>query len=165
MTRVLTLFVLAALALAPAVQARTIKLNWVDRVTSDFGYQPMTFKVASVTITARAWSVRGSVTNRSKRAVRIARPAPGYPQQYAFGLGWASACPPPNTACRLDTRRWTYAKPALPSRLRPGQRWEGVFGGPGVVPRGTLVNVTFGRFVPAGETQGFNWITQRAFKL
>lgn len=165
MTRVLTLSLLVALALAPAVQARTIKLNWVDRVTSDFGYQPMTFKVGTVVLTAKAWAVHASVTNRSGTALRIASPLNTYPAQYTFGLGWAPKCPPPSTSCALETLRRTYSKPALPKTLRPGQTWKGVFGGPGKPARAKLISVTFGYFVPAGKSDGFSWISQRAFKL
>ena len=151
--------------LAAPSKPRVLEVNWVERTTRDFGYEPMTFKVAKVTITAKAWAVHASVTNRSTRKIRIARPLETYPPQYTFGLGWAPKCEPPATACPLDTRKRTYARPAIPAALRPGQTWAGVFGGPGSVARGKLIYVTFGRFVPAGATSGFNWVTQSAFKL
>ena len=163
-----------AVAAAPAASAQplateakplVIRLNWVDRTTLDFGYQPMTFKVTSVTISPAAWSVRASVTNRWSRPIRIARPIDTHPPQYAFGLGWAPKCEPPSISCPLDVRRRTYTKPTLLNTLRPGQTWTGVFGGPGRPPRGRLINVTFGYFVPAGKSDGFSWISQRAFKL
>ena len=156
---------LAALALAPGAKAQTIKLNWLDRTTTDFGYQPMTFKVSTVVITAKAWAVRASVANGSKRVLRIVAPEGGYPPQYAFGLGWGKPCAEGTHGCGLQTLRRTYSKPAIPRTLRPGQTWKGVFGGPGKPARGKLINVTFGYFLVPGQQDGFSWISQRAFTL
>jgi hypothetical protein len=166
-TSAIALCVLAALvlALAPGAQARTITINWVERTSADFGYQPMTFKVTTVVITAKAWAVRASVTNRSRRALNIVAPADTYPPQYTFGLGWGKPCAEGTHGCGLQTLRRTYSKPALPRTLRPGQTWKGVFGGPGKPVRGKLINVTFGFFVAAGEQDGFSWISQRSFRL
>lgn len=154
-----------ALVLVPSAQARTIKLNWVDRISADFGYLPMTIAVRQVVITPRAWAVHASITNRSRKAIRIAKPIVSHPPQYTFGLGWAPKCPPPSFSCKLETRDFTYAKPPFPGILRPGQTWKGVYGGPGRPAKGKLIYGTFGYFVPAGARDGFSWLTQNAFKL
>jgi hypothetical protein len=86
-----------------------------------------------------------------------------HPPQCSFGLGWARACKPPAISCALDKVAFTYAKPTVPTSLRPGQTWTGVFGGPGRPLRGKLINVTFGYFQVGGR--GFSWITTHAFKL
>jgi hypothetical protein len=154
-----------AVALVPSAQARTIKLNWIEKADPAFGYPAMTFKVRDVVVTSKAWAVRASITNRSSKAVRIVRPNEYHPPQYGFGLGWAPKCEPPAISCRFETRRRTYSKPAIPAVLRPRQTWTGVFGGPGKVARSKLVNVTFGYFEPTGGQKSFSWLTQNAFKL
>jgi hypothetical protein len=149
---------------ASTASAKTVRLNWAERMTGDYGYLPMTFKVRSVDLRRNAWAARASVTNRSRRTIRVVRPTDTYPQQFGFGLahGYVPDCPS-NARCGLAVLRATYARPRLPQALRPGQTWSGTFGGPGLPPRGWPVNVTFGYFFVSRQ-QRFSYVTQRSFR-
>lgn len=163
--RVLLAALLVALCFVPAAQARTIKLNWVEKISYDYGYQPMTFKVKDVVVTSKAWAVHATIVNRSKFSLRVVPPVvDDTPSHYGFSLLWAPKCAPPANSCRLDERRATYFKPRFPTPLRAGTNWRGVFGGPGLPPRRKLIYIGFG-FFHASATVNFDWVTQRAFKL
>lgn len=154
----------AALLVVPSAAAKILTLNWVEKASGDQYPAAMTFRVKSVTLTRKSWATHASFTNRSSKTIRIVKPTDTYPPEYTFGLGWASACKPPAIACALDTRNRTYSKPSLPTLLRPGQTWSGVFGGPGLPKKGLLVYVLFGHFLlPDGKD--FDWITTHSFRL
>ena len=150
---------------AAAAPPRTIKLGWLERTSPAYGFPAMTFKVADVVVTGKAWAVHGSVTNRSKQTIGIVAPdTRTYPTQYGFGLARANTSCPRNARCGTDEVTQTYAKPALPKQLAPGQTWKGVFGGPGKLPRQRIINVTFGFFV-VSQTKHFSWNTTNSFRL
>lgn len=158
-----------ALVLAPAASAKTITLNWVEQRSSDYYATPMTFKVKDVVLTAKAWAVHASFTNRSKVGLKI---GPSLGDSYAawnFGLGWPFCVQGTlGPECGQKTLTYTYAKPKIPSLLRPRQTWSGVFGGPGRPVRGKLISVIFGTFFPPGAphfAKEFDWVTSHAFKL
>jgi hypothetical protein len=158
----------AVTSAAVAADGKTLRLNWVDTTPSN--RPAMTFKVASVTLTPRAWSVRATIVNRSKEPAEIVRAdARAYPHQYNFAVAWFSACPPHAYSCERGINSWpslraAYAKPALPKELGPGESWSGVFGGPGLPPQGKLVYVTFGTFVFRLRGTALGWITNGSFK-
>jgi hypothetical protein len=156
----------AAQPLAPEAKPRVIKLNWVEqRSALFFPTTPMTFKVKDVTLTARAWSVHTSFTNRSKKTIRISRKPAAHYAAYSFGLGVPEVQTQPGfTNTGLTPLKATYARPTLPQTLRPGRTWSGVFGGPGLPPKGKLINVTFGVFSAAGEEKEWSWVTDHGFK-
>ncbi len=161
--RALLVVVLLALISVPSAQARTITLNWVERTGSDYGYQPMTFKVKSVMLGKNAWSVRATLVNRSLYTYKIVPPVVNdTPSHYAFSLLWDSDCPPPANSCRLEELRATSFKPSL-NTLGRGRTWTGTFGGPGLPPRGKLIYVGFGYFFASAKVR-FDWVTQHGFK-
>ena len=143
---------------------KTLKLNWVEQASATYYPAALTFKVQTVTLGVRAWSVRASVTNRSTKTIRIVKAvtiaAPRY--QYPFSLLFAPICKPPNISCQLEVLAATYFKPAKPPQLRPGQTWTGTFGGPNLPPIRKLINVGFGEFVVGDKS--FSYITTHAFK-
>jgi hypothetical protein len=151
--------------LAQNAKPRVIKLNWVEQRSATYFPIAMTFKVKDVTLTRKAWSLRASFTNRSKKAIRISRKPGAYYAAYSFGLGVPEVRTQPGfTSTGLRPLKATYAKPALPQLLRAGQTWSGLFGGPGLPARGKLINVTFGVFSVPGEKE-WSWVTNNSFKL
>ncbi len=158
----------AVTSAAVGADGKTLRLNWVETTPS---YKPtMTFRVASVTLTPKSWSVRATIVNRSKETAEIVRADPrAYLQQYDFTVAWFNICPPHAYHCERGSNsspslRATYAKPALPKDLRPGESWSGVFGGPGLPPQDKLVYVTFGTFVFRSQGTALGWITNGSFK-
>lgn len=153
---------------AAAGPIRTIKLNWTERTVGS--RPPMTFKVTSVTLARHAWSVRATITNRSRAGARIrSADERAFPHQYNFAVAWFNSCPPHAYSCERGINSWpslhaTYAKPALPKELGPGESWSGVFGGPGLPPQGKLIYVTFGTFVFRSQGTAVGWITNGSFK-
>jgi hypothetical protein len=167
---VVALVAAGVLATAAAADARTIPLNWVEQRSADYFPYPMTFKVKDVVLTAKAWSVHASFTNRSKVSLKIAPPFGDYYAPHTFGLGWASCVQGSlGPECGLKTLDYTYAKPKFPRQLQPRQTWSGVFGGLGRPPKGKLIYVTFGTFFPPGSpangVREFSWDSSHAFKL
>lgn len=160
-----TTAVAAALALliaAPA-SARTIRLGWTERTPAPYyGYVAMTFRVHSVTVTPSGWSVRAEIVNRSVQRITFRRGESYFPRRVGFGL----LVPRKRVVGRPDhaTLRATTFSPSLPQTLEPGRRWSGRFSGPGTLPRGKRIAITFGVFLVNG-TDPFSWTTQRLFRL
>jgi hypothetical protein len=156
-------------ALAPAVQPRTLTLNWVEK-TSPYGYPPMTFSVESVTVDGSRWTVRASVVNRSGSAVKVTR-GDRETSAYRFGLLVPSPNPcHPSTfgGCWHDPPVLLGAqstRPQVPSTLKPGARWTGTISGFGKLPNKERINVTFGYFVTAAKPEGFAFVTDHTFRL
>lgn len=152
-------------SLARPAKPRVLKLNWVEHRTAAQFPVAMTFKVTNVTLGIKAWSVRGSFTNRSTKAIRVIR----HPEMADYALfSFALAVPyyiQSGYSKRASVRALlaSYARPTFPQVLRPGQSWSGVFGGPGLPPKGKLINVVFGVFSVPGEPE-WSWITTHAFK-
>lgn len=147
----------------PAASAKTIRLNWSERLAGQSGFLAMTFNVRSVTIGKKAWSVRARVTNRSKSTVQIVPPIDTSPQQFGFGLAFFHPSCPRGATCGLDVLQATYSKPHLPRALRPGGSWSGTFGGPKLPPRGAGISVTFGYFYVSRNVH-FGYSTNREFR-
>jgi hypothetical protein len=74
--RVTVLSALLALVSAQAAEAGTLKLNWVEKTSTDYGYPPMTFSVKSITIEGKRWTMRASVANRSSHVVSVTPASP-----------------------------------------------------------------------------------------
>lgn len=155
----------SAKPLAQPAKPRVIKLNWIEQRTATYFPIAMTFRVREVTLGKKAWSVRASLTNRSTKAIRITRHSEDADYTlYSFALGvpyyiQAGISKRPS----LTPLNASYARPTFPTFPRPGKSWSGVFGGPGLPPRGKLINVVFGVFSVPGE-QEWSWITEHAFK-
>jgi hypothetical protein len=146
------------LAFASSASAKTLKLNWVEqRSKAYYPTTPMTFKVKDVVTVGTKWSVHAAFTNRSTVHIRIRRTLGNYYAPLDFGLTWAHG-----------GLQYSFAKPAIPKQLRPGQTWSGVFGGRGRLPKDLLISVAFGPFYPPNAPQTvkeFNWVTQHNFKI
>lgn len=155
-----------ALAAAPAAQAKTLRLNWVERTGPEYGYPAMTFTVESITVEGTRWSMRASVANRSKHVVTVTRGKPGN-GDFRFGLivpYQGKSCSITGT-CLPTLLGSQQSRPPFPSSLGPGRTWSGSFAGAGRLPRGQFLNVAFGFFVDSTSKKAFSWITQHSFKL
>ena len=164
--RVTVLSALLALVAAQAAEAGTLKLNWVEKTSTDYGYPPMTFSVKSITIEGKRWTMRASVANRSSHVVSVTqgKPAEG---DLRFGLVLplsGNACSVTGT-CFPKLLGSRQSRPTFPSSLKPGQVWTGTFSGVGSVPRGKAISVAFGFFVDTSSKKQFSWITRHSFKL
>lgn len=155
----------AAFVVPSAAGARTLTLDWIE--TTGFGYPAMTFTVKSVAIHRRSWSVRASVTNRSRGDIRVVtEPSPYLP--YRFGLlvpshGLRHGLP--ETLSHDATWRAAVSfAPKLPAVLQPHHRWRGTFSGRGELPRRRPISVTFGVFA-SPRLGDFSWTTAHAFTL
>lgn len=153
---------LAVVTVATAGEGRTITLNWTE--SNRGANRPlMIFTVRSITLTGARWSVRASVTNRSRKTIRITQAnLQFHPPEYGFGLLVPPRPCAPGVYCEWPYLGATQFRPRLPSALRPGQNWTGVFSGRGTLPRRRLLPIVFGRFVADGEP--FHWITQHTFR-
>jgi hypothetical protein len=156
----------SAQPLVTKARPRVLELNWVEQRSNTSFPIAMTYKVKRVTIGKKAWSVRASFTNRSKKAILITRHSENADYTlFSFALAVPSyiqsGAGPRPTVTSLNA---SYARPTFPTFLLPGRTWNGVFGGPGLPPKGKLINVVFGVFSAPGE-QEWSWITDHAFKL
>lgn len=156
------LWVALAVAVPPA-SAKTINLNWTERLPNQSPFLPMTFTVRSVALTKNAWAVHATVTNRSKKTIQLVAPIDTNPQQFTFGLAYFHSGCPSNATCWLDVLQATYAKPRLPRTLQPGGSWSGTFGGPKLPPKGKGINVTFGYF-SVSRNRSYSYVTQHEFR-
>jgi hypothetical protein len=171
MRRLLVLAAVSALVLVPTAQAKTLKLNWVEKTIGD--YPAMTFKVKTLTVVGTKWSYVASVANNSKVAVKIGPGSPSEDGQYRFGLilpqKYDTSCHPVYTPCpapRPPLAGAQSTKPRMPTVLRPGQTWSGTVSGTRTIPRGVLIRIAFGYFTdPAFRPTGFSFITENTFKL
>jgi peptide/nickel transport system permease protein len=128
----------------------------------------MIFRVRSIRAGRSGWLVRGSVENRSRRTFEIEK---GFGSPTAAGF---SVLVPGALGLRVFSA--TAVRPEVPVTLAPGGVWAGSFAGTGRLPRGTLMWVGFGYFLPAGAAgpsqgqvspgdPGFNWFTTNSFRL
>ncbi len=164
--RVTVLAALLALGVAQAAQAKTLKLNWVEKASPDYGYPAMTFSVKSITLSGKSWTMRASVANRSSHVVSVTRGKPSE-GDLRFGIVLpltGNQCSVTGT-CFPKLLGSRQSRPAFPSSLKPRQVWTGTFSGAGAVPRGVAISVAFGFFVDTSSKKEFSWITQHAFTL
>jgi len=117
---------------------------------------PIVFRVRTLRIGPKGWTVDGAVTNRTKQPLGIVygHEAPGH---NAFGIVLGrSGTGPVATATRFH--------PPVPILLRPGERWSGTFSGPDPIARGALVHVQFGQFGTL-HADRFSWVTDHAYRV
>jgi hypothetical protein len=145
-------------ATSPA-RPQTSTLNWVE--TAGRPGERLVVRVTSLTLGRRSWSVRASLTNDTSAQLFIGKPHSH--QSGAFGLLTATAASTGLTASR-------YAPP-LPAALRPGQTWNGSFGGSGTVGEGRPLRLVFGTFWAYGGVRVggrrrvmFRLVTDHAFR-
>lgn len=119
-------------------------------------------EVRALRLERSSWSVEASVVNRTGIAWRIGRPH--VPGGTKFGLillatgeesEWRAMVARGQVTPALVATRFV---PVLPDLLRPGERWRGVFSGPGRLPAGSYVRFAFGRFTATAEPpSGLPW--------
>ena len=154
----------AAAAIAPGADAKTVRLNWVERTPAPtFGYPAMTFRVRTVTASRTSWTVRAEVSNRSPHTIFVrAADLRSYPPLYGFSvLAPRPSCDYGCTPVPFAAARFT---PRLPNPLRPGTVWQGTFSGRGRLTGKRGLALSFGRFQVAGGIS-FSWSTRRTFRL
>jgi hypothetical protein len=121
-----------------AAAPTTRTLDWHDE--SGPPQHRMIVVVHRLIVRRDGWSVDAKVTNGTDRTLVISRVH--RPYQTKFGIaetpGDERAVPPQRFATRF--------LPPLRRRLAPGDSWEGVFSGPGRLPRARDLRVVFGTF-------------------
>lgn len=179
LTRLLMIAVAAGLWIAPAGEAKTVKVNWQEYKGLVGG--KLQFHVTKIVVTPRSWSVSMTVTNASPYTIAITKPPtiPAGPFKGLWdyrvaGFGLAAYAPP----SRVSTGGWRigmsdHATPSIPSSLGPRASWKGVFSGKTKVPQKTELRLTFGLFTITDApdeskrsvgTQ-FSWLTDHRFRL
>lgn len=157
---------------AAAAPTRTIYFtNWLERSPNGWGWLPMTFRITSIAVTPRRWTVRAVVVNRSRLTIRIRSKAQApYALSRYHDFGIADPGPPCDPQpyeppCGYVERTATVFDPRpFNRRLRPGETWSGTFGGYGPLRERIPYLIRFGVFVPERGTP-FSWLTQRSFRL
>jgi hypothetical protein len=155
-----TLVGLTPQAAAPAAQNwRTFQLNWRES-NAGTGRPLITFTVAWLKVDGDRWQIRGSFTNRSKVTLKIEAGIVAY----GPGASWGFGIYAPRVVGAVATK--AFARPAMPTRLRPGASWSGIYGGTGVrtLPRHEQLSLTFGHFVDQ-RNAGFSWVSQHSIVL
>lgn len=167
--RLFALVVLLALAVAPSAAAKTIRLNWTERIPAGFGYPVLEFHVTSLTYDDEHFAVSASVRNRSKSPVTIDQ-TPRLKTLPTFGV----RLPPVvcrwhrYPACRnggpILVAATTFSRP-LPKVLAGGATWRGTFSGLAPMHKAIRVAVTFGNFLAPRQKKGFSWATSHVVRL
>ncbi len=166
------IFVVVAAAfapLAPAAQAKTIRLHWLEQTPAGFGYPVVVFNVRSIAYDGTSWRVSAAVTNRSKSPVKI-RTSGTSTTIPRFGLRLPpSICKYRNYpsclsggAVLVPASSYTPQPPVV---LDPGRRWSGAFVGRAPLREGMRIAITFGYFVAPAQHKAFSWITAHAVTL
>jgi hypothetical protein len=134
---------------------QTRVLNWTE--ARGRPGQRLVVRVASVTVSREAWSVRASVTNDTATSLFIGRPHTDEPG--TFGLLAAEST---RHSGRLPTGLIaTRYSPPLPGILAPGEAWSGTFSGPGAVPARRSLRIASGTFWAYGGV----WLDGRRYRL
>jgi hypothetical protein len=130
---------------------QTVALHWRERIPREDG--ALVVRVERLVAGNRRWAVDAAIVNHTSTAFLIGKPhaPPG-----ATLLGVAT-----DEGGRLAA---TEVAPALP-RLDPGERWRGRFSGPGRLPSGRPIHVSFGQFIAVSGAVRFSWLTDHAVRL
>jgi hypothetical protein len=113
---------------------------------------PIVYRVRSLRIGPRGWTVAAAVVNDTKEPLRIVYGhEPAGHNDFGIRVGEAPG-------------RAEEFRPAVPILLRPGEGWSGTFSAPDRLARGTLVRVQFGQF---GTLHGdrWTWVTDHAYRV
>lgn len=153
------------------------KLDWKEtQVLHGAPSGSLVFRVTRVTVDGDHWRVATSFTNRSRNAVSIEQPTSiaqtAGPANPGSGLGFPAGQDRSSGGVRVTSLAALLAtsfEPRLPSRLRGGGTWSGVFSGAGKLPRGRPIYVTWGRFHPFGTQlpawQSWSYFSDHSFVL
>jgi hypothetical protein len=137
----------------PPAREQVAHLNWLE---ADDPYNllggPIVYRVRTLRIGPKGWSVSAAVLNHTKQPLRIVydHQPPG---SNAFGIRVGDA---PARALRF--------RPPVPILLLAGERWSGTFSGPDALARETLVRVQFGQFGTL-HADRFVWVTDHAYRV
>ena len=145
------LAVAAALAVATAASAETVRLNWVEKLDKGPTTR-LTFRVDTLELSAKAWSATVEIVNGGTGKVTVSGSQLGI-VEYATKTEFKR----PLRALRAAT-----ITPPLPASLAPGTSWKGTIAGPGTPDDRQYVRVVFGAFTSGLSPTPFNWITDHA---
>ena len=141
----------AALVVATAASADTLRLNWVERLDKGPTTR-LTFRVGTLQTTGKAWSATVEIVNRGTGKVAISGAQFGL-AEYATKTEFKRS---------LRALRATTVTPPLPATLTPGKSWKGTIGGPGTPDDRRYVRLVFGEFTSGLSPTPFTWITDHA---
>jgi hypothetical protein len=127
----------------------------------------LVFRVESLRVRERGWTVQLSLENRTKKAYEITPTL-----ESPFGLMILSTGDL-NELVRLNeenalpaVRPATRYDPRLPAALAPGEVWVGKISAPGSLVANGWVRVVFGALGPVGEPNDrVAWITDHTYRL
>jgi len=154
---------LVALVVAPAAGAKTFNVDWREQKTT--GGRVVAFRITRVVITPTSWSVKLSIRNGTRGALKVTTPA-------------AMTTPIPHlsilrkeqyrgeTALVDDDHRVAHDPPSsqLPRSIAKGATWSGTVSGTGKMRHGRYV-VGLGWFEPLDPRaggRGFYWVTDHS---
>ena len=157
----------AAATVATSKPTRLI-VSWNEQRALDRGH--VIFRVRAIEFGARGWNVRGGFTNRSPFVIRISRGS----EEGAYARGVApvgmsivqhrTMFTPAGVTHRASVFSGTRFRPRIPPSLRPGESWNGTFGGADRLPPNRYLRVGFGHFIYVGDQpHRFSWITDGGF--
>ena len=159
------LVALAALVVAPAAGAKTFNVDWREQKVT--GGRPVSFRITRIVIAPTSWSLRLSVKNGTRAALKVTTPplfttpiptlSVSRKEQYRG-----------ETALIDDDHRVTHDPPPsqLPKSIAKGATWSGTISGTGKMRHGRYV-VGLGWFEPldpAAGGSGFYWITDHSVR-
>ena len=172
MRRCLVAFVaVAALVLAGAAPARTIRVQWVDE--QPLWGSKLVFRTTAIRIDGDNFAVATSVANRTRYAVRVMRRPPylggNFIGPLSFGIAWRQT-DTPKTRHMFFVPAKTFS-PRLPATLAPGATWRGTFSGrTRALRKHHDFWVAFGLFAAAPQKslppdpQGGYWLSDKTFR-
>ena len=158
------LVALVALVVAPAADAQTFNVDWREQKVT--GGRPVSFRITRIVITPTSWSLRLSIRNGTRAALKVTTPAP-------------MTTPIPHLSvvrkeqyrgetALVDDHRVAHDPPPsrLPRSIAKGATWSGTISGTGKMRHGRYV-VGLGWFEPldpAAGGSGFYWITDHSVR-
>ena len=176
----LVVVALAALAVVPTGNAKTIKVSWHEQKV--LGDGALTFNVTKVVLTPTSWAVTATITNRTGARVEIdptPKPQPAIvglladPHVYPGGMALVYLHSKPKKWYYDSDRTWwsfnmKASTPGMPKALADGASWTGTFRGSAKVARGIDYRVGFGLFSVSDPKVGesrFMWISDHSVRL
>jgi hypothetical protein len=155
---------------ARPAEPQHVELGWRESHPAAQGSR-LVFVVDDLEVTARGWSVRVAVENRTTLPFDVETG----PSAYSFGLmlfptGDLEAAEEASREGKLPAiRKATRIEPAPPRVLRAGATWRATLSAPGSLPDGSWLRVVFGTFLgrddPPEEFRRVVWFTDRSQRL
>jgi hypothetical protein len=138
------------------------RLNWTEHASFE-GYKMMTFKVKTLEVGPNGWSAQVSFRNDSTKTILLPKGGPKSPKSWGLGVFTSATSQRVEEPGNYEIKPTTI-EPALPSELKPGQAWSGVFAAPEPPRARRWLHLVFGVFFwkgtpPPGMGAYFLWIT------